>query len=65
MSDTKYSKESKGGCESTSWTYNPNYTPAENPNYDYKKGMVAKLNASAITNDGKLPGYTSGKPSDK
>lgn len=59
-----YSKKDSG-CNSTSWTYNPNYTPAMNPNYNYKTQIVAKLDASAVTNNGELPGYTSGAPSDK
>lgn len=65
MAETKYSKDSNGGCMSADWKYNPSYTPAQNPNYDYKTQIVATLNANAVTNDGKLPGYTAGAPSNK
>jgi hypothetical protein len=64
MADSKYSK-SDSGCNSTSWKYNPSYTPAVDPNYDYKTQIVATLNASEVTKNGELPGYSSGKPSSK
>ncbi len=56
------SKSSEKGGNSTSWTYNPDFTPAQNPNYDYKTQIVGTLNASAVTKDGSVPAYSAGAP---
>lgn len=62
MAETK-NKDS--GMMGTSWMYDPNYTPAQNPDYDYKAGIVGTLNASAVTKNGSVPMYSTGAPKDE
>ncbi len=55
-------KPNETSASSTSWTYNPSFTPAQKPDYDYKAGIVATLNASAVTQNGTVPAYKEGMP---